>query len=179
VIRGRPRNDAHLFGSAERRLLLLLLALPPSRDPRGQYQVRWPAQTSPVWHRDYLMPVIVGGVDQPGLVRLPGSAHVVAGAWWRFFEPAGLPGRGLPCLDAPAGWAAFARMFLNPRRTRAGVSRPGGHPIRDIEGLEGTAAPALYAPAKRTKPASGNAIGSRCFSDLDRLRIAGGQGCGK
>jgi hypothetical protein len=25
-----------------------------------------------------------------------------------------------------AGWAAFAQMFLNPRRTRAGVSRPGG-----------------------------------------------------
>jgi hypothetical protein len=43
----------------------------------------------------------------------------------RFFDPGGRPGPGLPGFGAPAGWAAFARMFLNPRRTRAGVSRPG------------------------------------------------------
>ena len=48
------------------------------------------------------------------------------GAGRRFFDPGGLPGPGLPGLGAPAGQQAFARMFRNPRRTRAGVSRPGG-----------------------------------------------------
>ena len=48
------------------------------------------------------------------------------GAGWRFFEPGGLPGPGLPGFGAPAGQGTIARMFLNPRRTRAGVSRPGG-----------------------------------------------------
>jgi hypothetical protein len=42
------------------------------------------------------------------------------------FDPDGRPGPGLPGSGAPAGWTAFARMFLNPRLTWAGVSRPGG-----------------------------------------------------
>jgi len=38
----------------------------------------------------------------------------------------GRPGPGLPGFGAPTGQVIFARMFRNPRRTRAGVSRPGG-----------------------------------------------------
>jgi hypothetical protein len=44
----------------------------------------------------------------------------------RFFEPGGRPGPGLPGFGAPAGQGMVARMLRNPRRTRAGVSRPGG-----------------------------------------------------
>ena len=32
----------------------------------------------------------------------------------------------MPGFGALAGWAVVARMFLNPRPARAGVSRPGG-----------------------------------------------------
>src|SRR6266487_3739652 len=48
------------------------------------------------------------------------------GAGRRFFEPGGRPGPGLPGFGAPAGQGMVARMLRNPRRTRAGVSRPGG-----------------------------------------------------
>ena len=43
----------------------------------------------------------------------------------------------MPGFGAPAGWAAFARMFLNPRRTWQGCRRmPGWDPIfRSAEGL--------------------------------------------
>lgn len=47
------------------------------------------------------------------------------GAFCRLVEPSGRPGPGLPGFGALAGRRDFARMFLNPRRTRAGVSRPG------------------------------------------------------
>ena len=36
------------------------------------------------------------------------------------------PGAGLAGFGAPAGQAVVARMFRNPRRTRAGARRPGG-----------------------------------------------------
>ena len=42
----------------------------------------------------------------------------------RFLEPAGRPGPAVVGFGAPAGRAVFARRFRNPRRTRAGVSRP-------------------------------------------------------
>jgi Nitroreductase family len=48
------------------------------------------------------------------------------GAGRRFLEPGGLPGPGLPGFGALAWLGMVARMFRNPRRTRAGVSRPAG-----------------------------------------------------
>ena len=53
-------------------------------------------------------------------------SHVVAWRQAGFFDPGCLPGPGLPGFGAPAGQRTFARMFRNPQRTRAGVSRPGG-----------------------------------------------------
>ncbi len=47
-------------------------------------------------------------------------------AGWRFFEPGGRPGPGLPGFGALAGQGVVARRRRNPRRTLAGVSRPGG-----------------------------------------------------
>ena len=49
---------------------------------------------------------------------LAGCRAAVLRSWW----PPGPGFAGFRCT----GRAAFARMFLNPRRTRAGVSRPGG-----------------------------------------------------
>lgn len=56
------------------------------------------------------------------LTVLP-TSYRVAGCW--FFEPSGLPGPGRLGLGARAGQGKFVRRLLNPRRTRAGVSRPG------------------------------------------------------
>ena len=47
------------------------------------------------------------------------------GAGRRLREPGGRPGPGLPGFGALAGQVVIGRMFRNPRRTRAGVSRPG------------------------------------------------------
>ncbi len=47
------------------------------------------------------------------------------GAGRRFFDPGGRPGPGLPGFGALAGLGTVAWMFRKPRRTRAGVSRPG------------------------------------------------------
>ena len=60
-----------------------------------------------------------------------GSLFVVLPTSWRgagrrFFDPGGRPGPGLPGFGASAGQGMVVWMFLNPRRTRAGVSRPGG-----------------------------------------------------
>jgi hypothetical protein len=44
----------------------------------------------------------------------------------RFLEPGGRPGPGLPGLGALAGRVIVGQMFLNLRRTRAGVSRQCG-----------------------------------------------------
>ena len=43
-----------------------------------------------------------------------------------FFDPGGRPGPGREGFGALAGVELLARRFRNPRRTRAGVSRPGG-----------------------------------------------------
>lgn len=43
-----------------------------------------------------------------------------------FFEPGGRPGPGREGFGAPAGEPVFVRRFLNPLRTRAGVSLFGG-----------------------------------------------------
>lgn len=56
------------------------------------------------------------------LVVLPTSWRV---AGRRFFEPDGRPGPGRLGFGARAGQGKLGRRFLNPRRTRAGVSRPG------------------------------------------------------
>ena len=57
------------------------------------------------------------------LTVLPTSWQV---AGCRFFDPGGRPGPGLPGFGALAGQGSAWRMVRNPRRTRAGVSRPGG-----------------------------------------------------
>src|ERR1035441_9151100 len=71
----------------------------------------------------------------------------------RFFEPGGRPGPGLPGFGAPAGEAVFARMFRNPRRTRAGVSRPGGAGFfpggRGADGPDPAGDPRRGEPARR------------------------------
>ena len=48
------------------------------------------------------------------------------GAGCRLVDPGGRPGPGLPGFGAPARQGRAWWMFRNPRRTRAGVSRPGG-----------------------------------------------------
>ena len=57
------------------------------------------------------------------LTVLPTSWRV---AGRRFFEPGGRPGPGLPGFGALARSGSAWRMLRNPRRTRAGVRRPGG-----------------------------------------------------
>ena len=47
------------------------------------------------------------------------------GAGLGFLSRVGVRGQVVLGFGAPAGRAVFARMFRNPRRTRAGVSRPG------------------------------------------------------
>ena len=56
------------------------------------------------------------------LTVLPTSWRV---AGWRFFEPGGRPGPGLPGFGTLARSGSAWRMFRNPRRTRAGVSLAG------------------------------------------------------
>src|ERR1700750_2919935 len=56
------------------------------------------------------------------LVVLPTSWRV---AGCRFFDPGGRPGPGLAGFGALAGTGSVWRRFRNPRRTRAGVRRPG------------------------------------------------------
>jgi hypothetical protein len=55
------------------------------------------------------------------LTVLPTSWRV---AGRRFFDPGGRPGPGLPGFGALARAGSAWQMFRNPRRTRAGVSRP-------------------------------------------------------
>ena len=72
----------------------------------------------------YLTCLLAGGfLGWSRLTVLPTSWRV---AGWRFFEPGGRPGPGLPGFGALARPGSAWRMFRNPRRTRAGVSRPAG-----------------------------------------------------
>lgn len=57
--------------------------------------------------------------DSPVARTLPTSCRV---AGRRFFEPCGRPGPGRDGFGAPAGEPVFTCRFLNPLRTRAGVS---------------------------------------------------------
>jgi hypothetical protein len=59
-----------------------------------------------------------------GEVSPGGFLHVSAG--WQFFDPGGRPAGRLGRVRFTGWLAVFTRMFLNPRWTSDGVSRPGG-----------------------------------------------------
>ena len=114
---GRPETDTLTVSSH---------ATPPQPEPPRK--TRSPEKTQPsqrrsrsmaantVWLRGVFCGVLL-------LVLLPTSWRV---AGWRFFEPGGRPGPGLPGFGAAARRGSVPWMARNPRRTRAGVRRPRG-----------------------------------------------------
>ena len=97
--------------------------------------------------------------------RRGGVRAAVLRAWGR-------PGPGLPGFGAPAGRVAFARMFRNPRRTRAGVSRPGGPTISGTEAGQSTASGQPNSPFSSAKIADPNIDTTNSLS----IQLTGGGG---